>query len=550
LLVEYLGSLPLFQLLRRGSKRFDLELAALVVLTGLTNAGLLAIINSAAQNARNEAANGRLLAMFSVTIALYIYIQRFILRTTVTEVEHVLNDIRIRFADRIRHAELEPLEQIGRVEILGVLSRETQYISQAAAALTIALQSTMLVLFSVAYIAILSRLAFVLTVSLTGIGLVLHFRWAPELHRLLRQTQAHENIFLASLTDALEGFKEARLNEGRSNDLFRHLRHVSTDVERIKTRAGTEFSAHYVFSQTVFYGLLAAIVFLLPRYSAAYSEVVLKLTAAVLFIIGPLTSIVSTVPLYSSANVAAANIFALEKRLEAWGAPDRNGRPEAPPPAAFARLELRRVVFQYPEHGTIGTFRIGPIDLHLTSGEIVFIVGGNGSGKSTLLKTLTGLYRPQSGAITIDDTLVAPETAVWYRSHFSAVFSDYHLFDRLHGLKDVPPSRISDLLRLMQIEDKTVFADGRFTNLDLSSGQRKRLALVVALLEDRPILVLDEWAADQDPMFRKFFYEAILTDLKKQGKTVIAATHDDRYFGIADRVVKMEYGELVAHERE
>ena len=547
MLVSYLNSLPLYQLLRRGSTRFNLELAFLIVLTGLTNAGLLAIINAAAQSARDEAANGQLLALFVVAIALYIYIQRYILRTTVTEVEKILSDIRIRIADRIRHAELEPLEQIGRVEILGVLSRETQFISQATSALTIALQSSMLVLFSVGYIAILSKLAFVLTVSLTGLGLVLHFRWAPSLHRLLHETQTKENTFLGSLAHVLEGFKETRLSRARSDDLFQHLRHISTEVETIKTRAGTEFSAHYVFAQTVFYGLLAAIVFLLPRYSTAYSEVVLKLTAAVLFIIGPLTSIVSTVPMYTAANVAASNIFLLEKRLEAWGSPDRNGQREAPPPAAFASLDLRRVTFRYAEHATTGAFRIGPIDLQLASGETVFIVGGNGSGKSTLLKTLTGLYRPEGGSITMDDTVVSPDTAVWYRSHFSAVFSDYHLFDRLYGLRDVPPERVNELLRLMQIDDKTAFQGGRFTNLDLSTGQRKRLALIVAMLEERPILVLDEWAADQDPVFRKFFYETILTDLKKQGKTIIAATHDDRYFGIADRVVKMEYGELVPY---
>jgi len=178
----------------------------------------------------------------------------------------------------------------------------------------------------------------------------------------------------------------------------------------------------------------------------------------------------------------------------------------------------------------------------------VFIVGGNGSGKSTLLKTLTGLYHPQSGSIVMDDTLLTPDTATWYRSHFSPIFSDYHLFDRLYGLRGIETAQVNELLRLMQIENKTTFEGGRFTNLDLSSGQRKRLGLIVALLEDRPVLVLDEWAADQDPGFRKFFYETILQDLKRKGKTVIAATHDDRYFGAADRIVKMEYGELVPYK--
>jgi putative ATP-binding cassette transporter len=164
------------------------------------------------------------------------------------------------------------------------------------------------------------------------------------------------------------------------------------------------------------------------------------------------------------------------------------------------------------------------------------------------MKTLTGLYLPQAGTISLDRTLVTPETAAWYRSHFSTVFTDYHLFDRLYGLQHVPPEEVNALLRLMQIDHKTSYTEGRFTTQDLSGGQRKRLALIVALLEDRPILVLDEWAADQDPPFRRFFYEQVLKDLKARGKTIIAVTHDDKYFNVADHVVKMEYGKFVPYE--
>jgi len=546
-LTSFLNSLPLYQLLRRGSKRFDLGMAALVVFAGLTNAALLAIINAAAANARDDVANGRLLALFGVTIALYIYTQRHILFTAITEVERLLSGIRVRIADRIRKADLDPLEQVGRSEIYGLVSRETQMISQAAGTIIMALQSTMMVLFSIIYILILSRAAFVITIGMTWLGLVLHFRRSAQLNALLRDAQQRENDFLAALTHLLDGFKEARLNRARSADLFAHISGISTSVEEVKSNAGTQFSAHYIFAQAMFYAVLAAIVFLMPRVSLASGDVVLKLTAAVLFIIGPLGAIVAAIPMYSAANVAAANIFTLEQKLEESSAPDVNGRPEAAAPAPFHRFELKRVVFQYSERSSGSVFRLGPIDFHVGSGEIVFVVGGNGSGKSTLLKVLTGLYHPQSGSMVMDDTLVTPSTATWYRSHFTAVFSDYHLFDRLYGLRNVPPERVNELLRLMRIEDKTTFEGGRFTNLDLSSGQRKRLALIVALLEDRPVLVLDEWAADQDPTFRKFFYETLLGDLKQRGKTVIAATHDDRYFAVADRVVKMEYGEFVPY---
>lgn len=540
-----LESLALVRLLRRGSKRLNFEMAALVVFAGLANAGVLAIINTAAENASNAHENGRMLGLFIVTIALYVYAQRYILFMSVTEVEAILSGIRVAVADRLRRTDLESLEHLGRAEIFGVVARETQNISQAASTLAMAMQAMMMVAFSVGYLAILSRTAFVITVLMSAVGIMLHLRRIKALSAMLGEAQQKENEFLGLLTHLIDGFKEVRLRKARSDDLFRELSNVSYTVLDVKTRTGREFSAHYIFAQVMFYALLAAIVFLLPRFGTEYTSLVLKLTAAILFIIGPLGSIVSSIPVWSSANVAAQNIFDLEARLEAASAGDRNGRPEAAPPARFSRLALQRVVFQYPDRGTGSVFRLGPIDLEARAGEILFIVGGNGSGKSTLLKALTGLYHPQSGSITLDGTLLAQDSAVWYRSHFAAVFSEYHLFERLYGLYDVAPERVRELLATMQISDKTAFENGRFTTLDLSHGQRKRLALLVAILEDRPILVLDEWAADQDPPFRRYFYEELLPSLKREGRTIIAVTHDDKYFGMADRVVKMEYGEFL-----
>jgi putative ATP-binding cassette transporter len=546
MLQSFLDSIPLVRLLRRGSSRFSLSLAGVIVLAGLANAGLLAIINAAA-NSRGQVSDGRLFAAFGLTIGVYLYSQRSILFTTISEVERLLSDIRVRIGDRICRAELESIDQIGRSEIYGIVSRETQNISQAASTLVTALQSLVMVIFSIFYIAILSRTAFVITIGMIWLALVLHFRRAMELRGLLFEAQHRENELLGALAHLLDGFKEMRINRARSKDLFDHVRGISTGVETVKRRAGMAFSSHYVLTQAMLYALLAGIVFILPKLSTPSLDLVPRLTAAILFIIGPLGAIVGAIPLYSTANVAASNIMELEATLEASTSVEVNGHADAEPTAAFSGIEFKRAVFQYTERGAGGAFRLGPIDLQVASGETLFIVGGNGSGKSTLLKTLTGLYHPQSGSIVMDKTLVTPETVSWYRSHFTAVFSDYHLFDRLYGVRDAAPERVNELLALMRIENKTTFEGGRFTNLDLSSGQRKRLALIVALLENRPILVLDEWAADQDQVFRKMFYENILADLKKQGKTVIAATHDDRFFGVADRVVKMEYGEIVPY---
>lgn len=543
---NFLASIPLFRLLSGSSQRFNLRMFGFVVLSGLANAGLLAVINTAANNV-NGPESGRFLATFAVTIAIYVVAQREILFVAIGEVERMLDMIRVRVADRIRRSELEALDQVGRSEIYGIVSRETESISQAASTVVNALQSTMLVLFSIVYIAILSRVALLIVVGVVWVALILHFRRSGEMRLLLTEAQRQETAFLQAMSHLLEGFKEVRMNRARSLELFQHLRDISQNVSDVKRRAGTRFASHYVLMQVMMYCLLGAIIFLLPRLSPAFSDDVLELTVAVLFIIGPIGAIVGTIPHYSTANVAAENIFRLEETLKQSSASDTNGRREAPPSEPFSSFELRHIVFQYKGRGETAGFRIGPVDLRLDKGDIVFLVGGNGSGKSTLLKALTGLYPVHGGSVLLNDTLISQENVTWYRSHFSTVFSDFHLFDRLYGLGKVEPERLTELLKLMEIEDKTAFENGRFTTLDLSTGQRKRLALIVALLEDRPILVLDEWAADQDPGFRKFFYETFLPDLKRQGKTIVAATHDDRYFDVADRIVKMEYGELTPY---
>ena len=176
---------------------------------------------------------------------------------------------------------------------------------------------------------------------------------------------------------------------------------------------------------------------------------------------------------------------------------------------------------------------------------MLFLIGGNGSGKTTLLKLLTGLYYPDSGTIALDERILDKTTYQAYRELFALIFDEFHLFDRLYGLDSINSKKVNDLLRLMELDAKTEVLDEGFTNIQLSTGQRKRLAMIVALLDDRPIYVLDEWAADQDPHFRKYFYDVLLYELKEQGKTIIAVSHDDRYFHVADRVLKMEYGQFV-----
>jgi putative ATP-binding cassette transporter len=109
-------------------------------------------------------------------------------------------------------------------------------------------------------------------------------------------------------------------------------------------------------------------------------------------------------------------------------------------------------------------------------------------------------------------------------------------------MEGVDPKRVRQLLQEVGLDHKVTYQEGRFSTVALSTGQRKRLAMVVALIEDRPIYVLDELSADQDPEFRRRYYEEFLPDLRARGKTLIVVSHDDRYFHLADRVIAMEDG--------
>jgi putative ATP-binding cassette transporter len=208
-------------------------------------------------------------------------------------------------------------------------------------------------------------------------------------------------------------------------------------------------------------------------------------------------------------------------------------------------IELRGVTHTYHRERENSNFILGPVDLIVQPGELLFIIGGNGSGKTTLVKLLTGLYIPEEGEIRLNGQAVNDATREYYRRHFSVVFSDFYLFESLLGLDTRQiDKRARTYLSRLQLDHKVEVKNGVLSTTQLSQGQRKRLALLTAYLEDRPVYIFDEWAADQDPLFKEVFYLQLLPELKAQGKTVIVISHDDKYYQLADRIVKLDYGKV------
>jgi putative ATP-binding cassette transporter len=548
---------------------------ALIVagLAGVANAAILGLINRGAAIAStdNGAVGLRLLTLFGFCMLAFYYGKRYALIQASVVVEHMVRNRMVRVADAMRRSELEIVENLGRGELYSKLAKDTSLISQSGLILVNAAQQSFVLIFCLLYIAWLSTAAFIATLGTIGIGVIVYTRHARHLDFVLQRLSVKEAELIDVVTHMVDGFKEIRLNYRKNDALFDRLVNVSGDTRDLKIDAQTGFCIDIMFSDLFFYSLLAVVVFLLPRFVPTYGAVILMITAAILFIIGPLQMVVQAAPVFERSRAALENLQALEDKLDGAlvdrPAP-KYGRPAAPAPVirshkGFKEITLDGACFTYGQsHGLDalrssngngasangngnGAFSIGPLNLKITRGETIFLVGGNGSGKTTLLKLLTGLYVPQRGAVKVDHDLIDRHNVQGYRELFATVFTQFHLFDRLYGLEHIDEERVAELLDELQLTEKTRFENGRFTNLELSTGQRKRLALLICLLEDKDVLVFDEWAADQDPHFRQYFYEHVLKRLKAEGKTIIAATHDDRYWSCADRVIKMEYGVAV-----
>ena len=542
--------MKLYRLLHR---ELDLSVGFLLfvaTMAGLSNAFILMILNAAAGQASPETNNVTYAIWFLAALILFIVSLRYILITASRYVEHALHRIRLRIIDKIQHAELLPLERIGRSEIYASIAKEMQIISDATLYLVMMCQSAILTLFALIYIAWQSLLALGLVVVFITAAVLVYLRRRASIGADIHTAMARENELFEALTHLLDGFREVRMNDLRREDLHTHIREISLQVATIKNNVRSQVAVMNIVTLVSFYFVIAVVVFLLPPLASVYSEQLAKLMAAVLFLMMPISTLASSQQTYATATAAAENIERLEAVINQHVRPaaQRRGEPLEIRQAPFRDIVFDQVQFDYVDEHNDVLFHLGPISLSITPGETVFVAGGNGSGKSTFLHLLTCLYFPTSGEIRLDGQRLSETNAGPYRNLFAVIFYDYHLFNRLYGFQHIDRHQVDVLLDRLQLRGKTRLVDSRFHPLDLSAGQRRRLALLIAYLEDKPIYVFDEWAAEQDPEFRRYFYLEILPDLKARGKTVIAVTHDDRYYHLdyVNRLLLFEEGRLVS----
>ncbi|MEK7866019.1 MAG: cyclic peptide export ABC transporter [Planctomycetota bacterium] len=464
--------------------------------------------------------------------------QMLLYRLTQGSISH----LRMTLCRRILAAPARHLEEIGSHRLIASLTGDVSMVGRALNGVPVLVVNFAVLAGGAVYLGFLSPILLVNVLAFLLVGIASYWYFARQAHPHMRRTREAEDELHRRIRDVIDGGKLLRMHGDRRRVFVEELTRSDASVRDGRFVADSVQDAAIAWGRLTFFIAVGLLLFVWPRIAPVDSVKLTGYTLTILYLMAPLEQVMGWVPFLGWASTAAAQVEKLGLLLD---------RPEdiaadAEPIRFEKQIELRGVTHAYRAEGQPHGFVLGPIDLTIRPGEVLFVVGGNGSGKTTLAKLLTGLYVPEAGEIRADGQAIAAANRESYRQLFSAVFDDAVVLDRLWGLESPDlDQRARDYLVQIELDRLVAVTGGVFSTTDLSRGQRKRLALLTAFLENRPIYVFDEWAADQDPEFRRVFYMRLLPDLKRNGKTVVAITHDDRYFAAADRVIKLDEGKVV-----
>jgi putative ATP-binding cassette transporter len=521
----------------------SLVLVALLAgaVAGLSNTGLLALINSSLSNSNATTA----LIWGFAGLCLLMVVSRFVSNVLLIRLsQNAVFDLRVSLSRRILSAPLRRLEELGAPRLLATLTDDVPVIANALVSIPLLFMNTVIVAGCLIYLGWLSWLVFLGVIGFMALGVIVYqVLMKRALHYLMLGRRQWDDLF-KHLSALINGTKELKLHQRRREAFLSQSLEASASTLRHQILTGNNlYAAASSWGHVLIFVLIGLLLFAVPRTGGAELQTTLGYVLIILYMMTPIEYILVAVPALGRADVALKKIdelgFQLQDQTEIKS---EHSQPVIP---SWGRLELIKITHAYYNEGEDDQFVLGPIDLTFDVGELVFLVGGNGSGKTTLAKLLTGLYIPESGEIRLDGDPISNENRDAYRQLFSAVFSDFFIFDSILGLDtEGLEARIRSYLVQLQLHHKVKVKDAALSTTDLSQGQRKRLALLTAYLEDRPFYLFDEWAADQDPVFKEVFYLQLLPELKARGKTVLVITHDDHYFSVADRLVKLDYGKI------
>lgn len=513
-------------------------------LVGLSGALIIAVLNQAAGHIiENESTTFEFFA-FVFCLAFYLYFYRVNNRESVKSTQGLIYRFRLNVIKLVLKSDLSIFKVISKNEIQMRITRDTQMVSQAIVTIVTIGQSTAIVFFALIYLATLSWVASILMLVFLLVALATFLQVEKKTTAELKVSYLEESKTFEFVAEFLSGFQEIKMSSKRARGFIEDL--VSSAKKSRETREESLITLGNTFSylQIILYIAVGMLIFVVPVLSDSFSDVVLKVTTTSLFMVGSFQSVFISLPMIVQAEASAKQLLSLKSALEQTHN-QTNSKDTEDQYVNAKHLTLHGITYRHQSLEENRHFDLGPITTSFEAGKIYFIRGQNGSGKTTLIRVLLGLYAPTKGFITVNDQLVNQPSPSAYRDLFAVVFSDFFLFKKLYGISKENLAEGQSLIEMFQLEDKVSILDNQFDTIHLSTGQRKRLGLLEALLEDKQFVILDEWAADQDPEFRKYFYQVLIPYIKGLGKTLIAISHDDRYFDVADEIITIDQGKLI-----
>lgn len=517
------------------------------IVSGACNAALLAVLNA---GLRRNGPPGALLWSF-IGLCVLLPVTRFTSEYLLTKLgQGAMYELRMQLCGQCLSTPLRHLEELGNARLLTTLTDDIPTITNAVRVIPILCVNAALVVGCLIYMGVLSWVLFITVFGFMVLGIGTYQLPIIKVEEIFVRARKDADVLQSHFRGLTYGCKELKVHRERRQAFIREdLEKTAISLRHHNTAALNMYNAASSWGQVLVFAVVGLVVFLLPLLRPLALSTLTGYALTLLYLMTPLQIIMTTLPDLSRANVALRSVRDLGFTLARQGTEELAEQPLFQ--NQWTELELKSVTHTYHREGEANGFVLGPVDLVFQPGEMIFIIGGNGSGKTTLLKLLTGLYSPETGQIHWNGLPINGDTLEAYRQHFSVVFSDFYLFETILGLPDKGiDDRAAEYLDKLKLSYKVQVVNGKLSTTELSQGQRKRLALLVALLEDRPIYIFDEWAADQDPYFKNVFYTQLLPDLKAKRKTIFVISHDDRYFCIADRIIKLDDGQVVMDSRK
>ena len=517
---------------------------SIAILTGLISGGCSAMLISLINRAISDNSNQNLVWYFAGLAILALlsgFVSQFLL---IYLSQEAVYNLRLSLSRGILSTPLRNLEELGANRLLATLTDDVGTLSNTIFLIPFLCVDIAVVVGCLTYLSTISGTVFVvvfcfLVLMIGTVQLLLN-----KMRKFFDLAREEQDILFKHFRSITDGIKELKLHSLRRQEFFTEELQGSADASRNYNVTALNTGAVAMgVGQLLFFMLMGLLLFALPKFVPVSTPVLSAYILTSTYLMSPFQNILQRLPAIFRANTSVEKIERMGLALASQA--EINSTVKLPDTAQWETLELNRVIHSYPGEKEDSNFILGELNLKFHPGQLVFIIGGNGSGKSTLAKLITGLYIPESGKILLDGQPITEENREWYRQHFSAIYSDFYLFERLLGMTNHDlDKQAAEYLREFHLENKVQVKDGVLSTTALSQGQRKRLALLTAYLEDRPIYLFDEWASDQDPFFRDIFYKQLLPELKRRGKTVFVISHDDRYFDLADRAIKLDYGKV------